>query len=115
MNAATLSAITTLIYNIVVIAGILGALFAFRGGRNKAVDDTQAKLIAMYQAEIEVQGRRITELEKEGAVQKQNMSLIRKALKQRGLLVTIDGDLVTISNEGGVILTQHGSVQPNEP
>lgn len=109
MNPSTFSAISSLIYNLVVIAGIIGALLAFRGGRSKEVGEAQTKLIGTLKDEIEAQARRISDLEKAEARQSQIMTLIRKALKQRGLLVTIDGDMVTILDGSGS--TMHGSVQ----
>ena len=90
------STIDTLIHLAsVAIIAIIG-LLAYRSGISKTQASAQDNTIRALQGEINVLKDRITEIEKENHRHTQTIDLIKKALGQRGLIVTIDGDLVTI-------------------
>lgn len=44
---------------------------------------------------------RVNDLDRENYSLKQTLETVKEALKQRGMIVTIDGDLVTISDDQG--------------
>lgn len=79
---------------------IVGGYIAIRSGKHRAAGDIQGQVIDALKAELEALQRRVDSLEKENTRLTQIMSLIKQALRRRGLTISIDGDLVTISDNG---------------
>jgi len=84
----------------VAIIAVIG-LLAYRSGISKNQATSQDNTIRALQAQINTLKDRITEVEKENHKHTQTISLIKSALSQRGMIITIDGDLVTISDTKG--------------
>lgn len=93
MQQSTIDAIIHIIS--VVLIAIIG-LLAYRSGISRSEASSQDNTIRALQAQINSLKDRLTEVEKENHRHTQTIDLIKKALGQRGLIVTIDGDLVTI-------------------
>ena len=93
MAPSTIDAIIHLIS--VAIIAVIG-LLAYRSGISRTQATSQDNTIRALQGEINVLKDRISEVERENHRHTQTIELIKKALGQRGLIVTIDGDLVTI-------------------
>lgn len=87
---------------------IIGGYMAIRSGKHQQAGTIQAQVIDALKAELETLQRRMDSLEKENTRLTQTLNLIRSALRKRGLNVTIDGDLVTISDNGS---SQSGRIQ----
>lgn len=81
------------------IFGFIGGLFAFRNGRQTQLSKFQESTNTALKQRIEALEGKISDLEKENAVQRHIIGTITSALKQRGMIVTIDGDMVTISDK----------------
>ncbi len=92
---------STYINLIIDLAMILSGAIAFRYGLNRSANEIQERVIHALQSEIQTLQDRLEALEKENSRLSQVISLIRLALKQRGLSVTIDGDLISIFDVQG--------------
>jgi ABC-type phosphate transport system auxiliary subunit len=80
---------------------IVGGYIALKSGRQQQAGTIQSQAIDALQAELASLQRRIEVLEKENSRLKQTIDLIKSALSQRGVLISINGDLVTISDSRG--------------
>jgi cell division protein FtsB len=80
---------------------IIGGSLAIRSGKQQQAGSIQSQVIDALKAELETLQRRVDSLEKENTRLTQIMSLIKQALRKRGLTITIDGDLVTIDDGRG--------------
>src|SRR5258708_23342700 len=90
------------VLNLVLSIGLaVGGLAAFRHGFTRTANEVQERVINALESEINALKDRLDELEKENAHLIQVISIIRKALRQRGLYVTIDGELVSIRDRSG--------------
>src|SRR5690348_6662288 len=72
---------------------------AFFTGKNKATNtatDAQEKAIDAMEKRLDVQDRDIKDLMKENARLQLILETIKAALKSRGLIITIDGEMITI-------------------
>ncbi len=77
----------------------LGGVMAFRYSIAKTSSEIQERVIRALQSEIQTLQERIMAVEKENARLLQIVGIIKSALKRRGLIVTIDGALVSIHDE----------------
>ena len=80
---------------------MVGGYMAIRSGKQQQAGTIQSQVIDALKAELETLQRRVDTLEKENTRLTQIMLLIKTALRQRGIAVTIDGDIVTISDDTG--------------
>lgn len=96
-----LSSFTSILNTLFLIAAMVGGYMAIRSGKHRASGEIQAQAIDALKAELDVLQRRLEQLEKENTRLNQIMSLIKSAMSKRGLVVTIDGDLVTIQDGHG--------------
>lgn len=83
--------------------GTLVAVFlmSFKNGRNTSLAEVQEKTITALQTQINTMKDKISDLEKENTLQGHLIELITSALKKKGMIVTIDGDMITISGKDG--------------
>ena len=79
---------------------IVGGYIALRSGKHRTAGEIQSQVIDALKAELETLQRRMDALEKENTRLTQIMSLIKQALRTRGLTISIEGELVTISDNG---------------
>jgi hypothetical protein len=84
----------------------LGGVLAFRYSIAKTSSEIQERVISALQSEIQTLRDRITAIEKENTRLLQIVGIIKASLKKRGLIVTIDGDLVSIQDEKSGDTTQ---------
>ena len=87
----------------ILIVAIIGGFYLIKSGLGKTVNDANKDAIAALQATIvALQAdsqrfeRKIDDLTKENVQLKLTMDTVRAALKTRGLVVTIDGEMVII-------------------
>lgn len=76
---------------------ITGAsIFAFKQSYGKSIGEIQARVIEALKEEISTLTKKIESCEKEINRQNQIIETIQEALKAQGIIIKIDGDIVTI-------------------
>ena len=85
----------------VAVAMVLGGAIAFRYGMNRSANEIQERVIHALQSEIQLLQDRVVALEKDNTRLSDIITLIRSALKQHGLSVTIDGEVISIHDTQG--------------
>lgn len=85
----------------VAVAMMLGGAVAFRYGMNRTANEIQERVIYALQSEIQLLQERVVALEKDNTRLSDIIALIRSALKQHGLSVTIDGEVISIHDTQG--------------
>ncbi|MBX5450669.1 hypothetical protein [Thermogemmatispora sp.] len=86
---------------LITLALITGAFAAYHHGFARTADEVKARVISVMQHEIDALKDRLATLEKENLRLSQIIDTIRLALQQRGLHITIDGELVSIHDQSG--------------
>ena len=86
---------------VLLIATTLGGILAFRHGFTRTANEVQERVIAALNSELAALASRVESMEKENVRLHQIIATICAALKQRGIAVTIQGDMVNISDESG--------------
>ena len=88
--------------NLLITVGlVIGSIAAYRHGFTRTVNEVQERVIHALQSEIQSLHDRIEALERENTRLNYVISTMCSALKQRGLHVTIDGDIVSIHDHRG--------------
>lgn len=101
------------VYPAIGLGGLISVFFmAFRNGRNTNLTTIQEQTITALQTQINTMKDKISELEKENALQGHLIELITSALKKKGMIVTIDGDMITISGKDGSSTIVKSPTQP---
>jgi len=98
-----LSIILPLFNTILFIGFGIGGIMAYRNGKTRTANEVQDRVINAMQHELDLQAKRIDEVVKENTRLEHIILLIKKALLQRGLSVTIDGELVTLHGMDGTM------------
>lgn len=97
------------VVNFLMLFGLLtGTFMSYRNGKMATANEVQDRVINALQHQIDTLQDRLSVQEKENARQGQIINTIKSALKQRGLSVTIDGDLISIA---GTELMQTSRIQ----
>ncbi|MGH2505945.1 MAG: hypothetical protein ACRDHZ_00770 [Ktedonobacteraceae bacterium] len=97
----TLSTLASLFNTVLLICMALGGFLAFRSGKRQAVVSIQRETIEALQARIDALDSKTSDLDKENSHLKYLLETIQAALSQKGIAVTISGDLVTIQDQEG--------------
>jgi hypothetical protein len=105
------------ILNLVITLSLMvGGLLAYQHGFTRTANEVQERVIRLLQSEIGALQDRIVALEKENTRLSHVITTIRSSLKRRGLLITIDGELVSIRDRAGRVTQTtriHGDVPQN--
>jgi cell division protein FtsB len=83
----------------------VGGIFAIRNGQQVQLVKFQKDTNDALRDRIEALEGKISDFEKENVIQRHVIDTIVSALKQRGMMVTIDGDMVSIVDNAGT--SQH--------
>ncbi len=83
---------------VLLLLALIGGFFAFRNGKRVELVKLQKETIEALQQRTGSLEQKIGDLEKENHLQRHIIDTIISALKQRGMAVTIDGDMVTIAD-----------------
>src|SRR5689334_10701599 len=78
---------------------LVGGTIAIRNSKQQGTGTIQAQAIDALKAELDALQRRLESLERENTRLNQTLSLIKAALRVRGLSISIDGDLITIGDD----------------
>src|SRR5438094_6076710 len=90
------------ILNLVLAIGtVIGGVMAYRHGFTRTANEVQERVIAALNSELATLAGRIESMEQENIRLHQIIATICAALKQRGIAVTIEGDMVNISDGSG--------------
>jgi hypothetical protein len=110
---ASLLSASSIINYVIIIAIAIGGIFVVRHSRKNALIAFQKETIEAFQqrmdlleAEVAEQKGEISALREENALRKFQLETVTLALKQRGIVVTFDGDLITISDQHGTQTTR---------
>lgn len=88
------------LYILLVAAGMVGAFFAGRRGRNKEINDANMQLNETLEKEMSALRRRIGDLERDRTRQYDVIDTIRYALASENLKIVINGDFVSLMKPG---------------
>jgi len=91
----------SLINLMITITLTIGGIAAYRHGFTRTANEVQDRVINALQHEIQSLHDRIAALEKENTRLSYTLTTMCMALKQRGVHVTIDGDIISIQDRFG--------------
>lgn len=80
---------------------VVGGFFALRLGYTSSADAIQKRLLDAFKTENEMLTTRVERCEEETDNLRHIIETIQESLKKRGIIVVIDGDLVTITDAQG--------------
>lgn len=86
----------TLINLFLTICLVIGGIVAYRYGFARTANEVQERVIYALQSEIQALHDRIAALEQENTRLNYTITTICTSLKQRGVHVTVDGDIISI-------------------
>ncbi len=91
-----------LINAILAICLTVGGFLAYRNGRQNQLNKFQQDTNSALKQRVEVLESKVLDFEKENVIQRHIIETITSALKQKGIVITIDGDMVTIQDKSGL-------------
>jgi hypothetical protein len=91
---------------VVALVVTIGGIFAFRQGYSRMAITVREDVISALNSQIDTLKDQVVALEKEIERQKVIVSTIRYALKQRGLYIRVNGDVITMVDRGRPDTTQ---------
>jgi hypothetical protein len=94
------------------VCSAVGGFFALRHARKVAIIEIQKDTIEALQAQIDTLKDRQEGLECKNSHLEHIISTITDALKARGIIVTVDGDLVTITDADGIHSIKRSPTNP---
>jgi|SRR5579859_3288086 len=83
----------------IILFGSIGGLYAFSRSRKNETVTIQSETITALSQQIQAVKNKQDDLEKENARLRQVIDTIQSALRQKGILITIDGDMVIIEQK----------------
>lgn len=106
---------SSLLNTLLLFALATGVFVAFRNGKRQTVVTIQHETIEALQARVQTLEARQRDLEKENDHLKFVLDTIKEALSKEHIGITIDGDMVTISNSANKVrnTVRKRPVQPN--
>lgn len=93
---------------------VIGGFIAYHHGFARTANEVQERVINALQSEIQALHDRIAALEKENTRLNYTITTICTSLKQRGIHVTIDGDMVSIHDYTNGSSTYNSRIQGAE-
>ena len=113
MDIAQLLGICNLI---LLVCGAIGGIFAFKHAQKAKTIEIQRETIEAFQQQIDVVKLQVDSLKEENARQAVIIETITAALKQKGIIVTIDGEMVTFTfTDGSLASTRKRPLRKNPP
>ena len=103
MNAliATLNYIAPLINTLLVLSGLVGAIFVFRNAKKNGIILIQDQTITALNQRLDAQENEIKALKDKNLYLEQVIETISTAMKKKGVVISVDGELVTFTDSGG--------------
>jgi len=100
----------SLVNLVMTVSIVIGGIAAYRHGFSRTANEVQERVINALQSEIQALHDRIGALEKENSRLGYTLTTMCLALKQRGIHVTIDGDIISIQDRFGESYTYNTRV-----
>jgi hypothetical protein len=91
---------------ILTICSILGGILAFRNGIARTANEVQERVINALEVELDNMRKRLDDLKDENTRLRLIIDTICAALKSRGMIIAIDGDMVSIHDGSGSTTTR---------
>lgn len=92
----------SIISAVLALAALIGGLVAFLRGNRTEVTRIQDETIKAFKERLEILEKRQADLEKDNQRLQQTIETIKAALKQKGIHITIDGDMVIIEDGSSI-------------
>ncbi|WP_136625291.1 hypothetical protein [Dictyobacter kobayashii] len=93
--------VLSLLNLLLTIGAILGGVLAYRGGMARTANHIQERVINALEAELTGMRARLEDMKAENTRLSLIIDTICVALRRRGIAVSIDGDMVSISDHSG--------------
>lgn len=87
-------------------AVVVGGVYMARGKAGKQASEAQQSAITALQAELTILRQRVTDTEKENIKLQQTIDTICSALKMRGLIITVQGEMINIQDGTNSTITR---------
>ncbi len=97
----TLYTLLSFVQLILLLATAAGGLMAFRSSRRSATIAVQKDTIDALKERVELLEKKQLDLERDNTHLSATIELIQSALRQKGFVVTIDGEMVTVIDPAG--------------
>lgn len=105
---ADLQTILNLLYPVIFLCITIGGVVSYRKSQHKTMQEiarnateVQDHVINAQKAELETLKDRLDTLEKKNIRLEQTLGIIKAAFRKKGIIITIDGDIVSISDQQG--------------
>jgi flagellar motor component MotA len=95
--------ITSIIGNILMFAMMFGGFFALKGSIGQATNEAQQSAIEAMRSELDTLRSRMDDLKEENKRQQNIIQTICEALKTKGIIICINGDIVHIRDDKDTI------------
>lgn len=105
--------ILTIINLVVALGTIVGGYVAFRLSANRQAAEIQERVIKALEVQLEAMRIKIEQLERENERLSQVITTIKAAMRKRGFIISVDGEIVYVQN-GGSLQAQHIPGQQSE-
>lgn len=99
--------ILAIVQTVLILAGIVGGVFVFKNSQKAGIVKIQSDTIEAMQRQIDALKEQNKEQQKKLDHQEFELQAMREALKDEGILITIDGERVTIKNVREPNTTRH--------
>jgi hypothetical protein len=86
---------------VLILTGIVGGMIAYRSGVERSANEVQERVISALNVEMSSMRAKIDDLKADNMRLSLIIDTICVALRRRGLAVSIDGDIVSISDQQG--------------
>ena len=91
-----LNQITPLLQSILLIAALVGSVFVFKNTRKSGIVKIQSDTIEAQQQQIDTLKDQVDLLTKKYVQLDYTFEIVKDALKKKGIVITIDGDLISL-------------------
>jgi F0F1-type ATP synthase membrane subunit a len=102
----TLYNVISIISIMLTICTILGGIWAFHNGAARTATEVQERVINALETELTAMREKMESITKENMRLSHTIATICAALKSRGIVISIDGDMVSIKDDKGSTTTR---------
>lgn len=103
------------IMTLLLIGGIIGGIFAFKNARKSGIILIQDQTIVALNQRLDAQDKEIEALKNKNVYLEQVIETINLAMKKRGVVISVDGEMVTFTDAVGRSSTVRRAKNPPTP